>query len=91
VAVACPAGQNIVSGGFQSLGAETEVFFSDSFGSPNTWAVGLDNFYDSLTGTVTAVAFCAPAGQAVAAENKNARARDSVTDAVAARRASHTR
>jgi hypothetical protein len=90
VTVACPPGQGVISGGFTSTGADTEVFFSDSFGSPNTWAVALDNFDSSLSGNVTAVAYCAPSGQAVApSAAATSRARARAQAAVARQRASH--
>jgi hypothetical protein len=85
----CPAGQNVVSGGFQSVGADSEVFFADTFGSPNTWSVGLDNFDSTLSATVDAIAFCAPAGSAVAATARSSHARAAVARAVAAELATH--
>ena len=66
VTVNCPGGQGVVSGGYRSISADGEVFFQDSFGSPNSWSVGLDNFDSPISGSVTAVAYCAPSAQAVA-------------------------
>ena len=63
----CPAGHNVVSGGYISASADGEVFAQDSFGSASSWSALLDNFDSSVAGTVSAVAYCAPAGQAIAA------------------------
>jgi hypothetical protein len=64
--VACPAGHGLVSGGFQTIAADGEAFYSDSFGGAG-WSVGLDNFDSLVEGDVTAIAFCAPSGTAVTA------------------------
>ena len=63
----CPPGHNVVSGGYISASADGEVFAQDSFGSASSWSALLDNFDSSVAGTVNAVAYCAPAGQAIAA------------------------
>ena len=83
----CPGGQGVITGGYQSASADGEVFFSDTFGSDNTWSVGLDNFDSPIEGDLVAVAFCAPSGQAVAASN--GRVRDRVEAAVSAQLESH--
>jgi hypothetical protein len=88
VTATCPAGQGVVSGGFRSVSAGSEVFFSDSFGAPNSWAVGLDNFRSSQTGTVTAEAYCARTGYAAGAASAG-RARARIAAAVARQRAAH--
>jgi hypothetical protein len=88
VTATCPAGQGVVSGGFRSVSAGSGVFFSDSFGAPNSWAVGLDNFDSSQTGTVTAEAYCARTGLAAGAASAS-RARSRAQAAVARQRASH--
>jgi hypothetical protein len=62
----CPAGDDIVSGGFITASARQEVFSNDSFGG-NSWTALLDNSGSSVSGSVQAVAYCAPAGEAVAA------------------------
>lgn len=83
--VACPPGQGIVSGGFQSAGAGY-VFTSDSFGV-RSWSVGYDNFDATVAADVTAIAFCAPAGSAITPKS----AGTSFADAVAAQQATHDR
>jgi hypothetical protein len=85
----CPAGQGIVTGAFRSISADGEVFFSDTFESPDSWAVGLDNFDSTVEGTVTAIAFCAPSGQAVGASNRSVRKQ--IEAAVAAQLDRHAR
>lgn len=70
VTATCPPGMGIVTGGFASASADGEVFYSDTFGSTNTWSVGLDNFDSLVEGDVTAVAFCSPSGAAVASRVK---------------------
>lgn len=64
--VDCPAGMNIVSGGFTLIGGD--VFVSKSYGG-HEWSVGVDNYDSSLDATATAHAWCAPAGQAIAAKH----------------------
>ena len=90
VEVECPPGQGVVSGGFSVVGGDTYAFFSDSFGSPNSWAVGVDNFYSSLTATARATALCAPSGVAVTPRT-GVRFDEQVAALVAARRAEHVR
>jgi hypothetical protein len=63
----CPAGDDVVSGGYLSASADGEVFSQDSFGSANSWSALLDNFDSSVSATISAVAYCAPAGQALTA------------------------
>jgi hypothetical protein len=87
VTAGCPAGYGFVSGGFQSISADGEVFFADTFGSRTTYSVGLDNFDSTLEGDITAVAFCAPSGRAIVATS--ASVRDRIARLVRARRASH--
>jgi hypothetical protein len=90
VSAVCPAGHNVVSGGFQSVAADGEVFVDDSFGSANSWSALLDNFDSSIEGWVVAVAFCAPAGQAVTASRRVSRpVKRRIERAIAAMRAVH--
>lgn len=63
----CPSGYALVSGGYDTIGADTEVFFADDFGSRNSWSVGVDNFDSSIEATAVAIAYCAPSGKAVSA------------------------
>jgi hypothetical protein len=90
VSVSCPAGQGLVSGGFSGIAADGEIFFADSFGSRTSWSVGLDNFDSTVEGDVTAIAFCAPAGQAVVAARSTGW-RKRVRAAVAEQRAARLR
>lgn len=84
----CPAGQNVVSGGYVATGADSEVFASDSFGGPNSWSALLDNFDSSISADVTAIAYCAPAGAAITARAGRSTPA-AVASAVTARIASH--
>jgi hypothetical protein len=61
----CPAGEDVVSGGYLMVGAVAHVFIEDT-PSSQTWttAIGVPG---EETANVEAVAFCAPAGQAVTA------------------------
>lgn len=92
VTVTCPAGQGVVSGAFEdTVGV---VFIADTLAgpasvSPNSWSVVVDNFGSSASGTVTAIAFCAPSGQAAAPRTASRDVRSKIDAAVAARRATH--
>jgi hypothetical protein len=87
----CPAGYRVVYGGFNSVSAGSEVFFSSSLGSTKTWWVGLDNTrnadYGEL-GDVTTFAACAPSDTPVSALAERA-ARKRGQKAVADRAAKH--
>jgi hypothetical protein len=61
----CPSGYNVISGGYTSVGVPNEVFI-DTWNTSNSWAASI-SFTGTGTAHVTAQAFCAPAGQAVAA------------------------
>jgi hypothetical protein len=84
----CPAGYRVVYGAFHSVSPDSEVFFSDSFGSQRTWSVGLDNFDSKTDGQVKVVAACGPADRPVSARAESV-ARKRVKEAVAEREASH--
>lgn len=65
--VACPPGYRVVSGGFTIIGADSVPFVDKSY-SGAEWSIGVDNFNAvTTTADTTAHAWCAPAGQAVAA------------------------
>jgi collagen triple helix repeat protein len=88
--VACPPGYIVLGGGYHSSGPrDAEVFFSDSFGSRDTWAVGMDNSRGAGRATVTVTAQCVPASPAAqsSAAVSNSEARAEIADAVSARRA----
>src|SRR4051794_24591348 len=87
--VNCPGGMNVVSGGYQSATADGEVFSSDSFGSTTSWSALLDNFDSSVTGTVKAIAFCAPAGRAVVARSNRSLVQRRIDTAIAHAKAAH--
>jgi hypothetical protein len=62
-AVNCPPGYRVVYGGYRSVAPGSQVFFSGSFGSKRTWAVGLDNFdnrHSKRMGAVKVSAACVP-------------------------------
>lgn len=83
--VSCPAGYRIVYGSYHSVSPDNaEIFFSDTFGSERTWAVGLDNSANLHTenlGSVTTVATCRPTDHAPSARAERA-ARKRVKEAV---------
>jgi hypothetical protein len=85
----CPAGQGIVGGGYRSIGADTEVFGNDTFGSPNSWSALLDNFDSTISAEIRAIAYCAPSGQAIAAKINPGAVRRRITADLEARRAAH--
>jgi hypothetical protein len=61
--VDCPPGYRVVYGSYRSVAPGSQVFFSGSFGSERTWAVGLDNFdnrHSKRMGAVKVSAACAP-------------------------------
>jgi hypothetical protein len=61
----CPPGTVVISGGYNMIGPEANVFFDHKSG--NGWAVGGDNTAAMAgSATLTAEAQCAPAGNAVA-------------------------
>lgn len=87
VNVNCPPGMNIVSGGFESASADGEIFFASTFGSPTSYAVGLDNFDSPVEADVSASALCAPAGKAVLARRVSVKTK--AARLVAQQRAAH--
>jgi hypothetical protein len=89
VTASCPAGQGVVSGGYYAVG-KGAVFYEDSFGG-RAWAVGYDNLGAGVQADVTAVAYCAPAGQAVASRSSLTQAATRLDDAIARQRALHER
>jgi hypothetical protein len=89
VTASCPAGQGVVSGGYYATGTGS-VFYSDSFAARG-WAVGYDNVGSSVQADVTAVAYCGPAGQAVASRSSPLQAATQLDDATTRQRALHER
>jgi hypothetical protein len=90
----CPAGQGVVNGSYSYISAGGTVFYEDTFGSSNKWAVGGDNFDAQFTtGDLTPIVFCAPAAKAVTAARSarsDARSFDArVDEAVARQKAKH--
>jgi hypothetical protein len=65
--VPCPSGQRVVSGGFFVDGNDAEVFESEANDARTGWAVAADNAGSATTADLEGVAYCAGAGQAVAA------------------------
>jgi hypothetical protein len=74
--VSCPAGYRIVYGSYHSVSPDNaEIFFSGTFGSGRTWAVGLDNSANLHTenlGSVTTMATCTPTDHAPSARAERA-------------------
>jgi hypothetical protein len=84
----CPPGYAVLSGGYRTSGSPgAEVFFNDSFGSRDTWAVGVDNS-GHRRATIEVTAYCVPSGQpAEQSPASNDGAQAAIADAVAERRA----
>lgn len=82
----CPPGEAVVSGGWTIIGGGTIPWIDKSY-DDTSWSVGVDNFDSSISADADVDAYCAPAGEAIAASaSKRAHliARDE-----AARRAVH--
>jgi hypothetical protein len=71
------------------VAADGEIFAQDTFGSRSGWAALLDNFDSPITGTVQAIAYCAPSGQAVAPRSAAREVQNKIDAAIAAQRATH--
>jgi hypothetical protein len=67
----CPEGQKVVSGGFFGGGTETEVFLSAANEERTGWQVAMDNTDSTEAAELDAFAYCAGAGQAVAAKARS--------------------
>lgn len=90
----CPAGQRVISGGYVSIAADGEVFASIATDDRTGWILLLDNFDSLVEGELDGEAYCAAAGQAVAASpdaraRSEAQAQATIDRLVAARKASH--
>jgi hypothetical protein len=90
VAVQCPAGTTIVSGGYSLIGPEAHVFSNRRSG--NGWAVGGDNTA-AVAGpaTLTVDAQCAATGQAVASGHRQQLDRKRDQELLEQQRAAHRR
>jgi|SRR5215218_1275985 hypothetical protein len=73
VVIPCPSGQRVVSGGYFSASADGEVFMSVASDDRTAWLVALDNFDSPVEGDIDGEAYCADAGQAVAARRHDTR------------------
>jgi hypothetical protein len=85
----CPPGYAVLGGGYRSSGSPgAEVFFNDSFGSRDTWAVGVENS-GPRRATIAVTAYCVPSGQPTTEQPPaaSAGAEGAIANAVAARRA----
>jgi len=65
--VSCPSGQRVVSGGWFTDAPEGEIFLDDASDDRTGWSVLLDNSDSAVPATLEITAYCAGAGQAVAA------------------------
>lgn len=65
--VSCPPGQRVVSGGWFTNAPEGEIFLDDATDDRTGWSVLLDNSDSSVPADLEITAYCAGAGQAVAA------------------------
>ena len=89
VTVGCPAGYGVVSGGWVLISGLGVPFYEDTFGSRTSWTVGMDNFSSSTSATGTAIAFCAPAGQALTPAKASGNIRERINALEARQRAAH--
>ena len=55
----CPPGTTGISGGHVGAGALTRVFIDADAGGGTGWAIGVDNFDNTLATDVSVLAFCA--------------------------------
>jgi hypothetical protein len=90
----CPPGQRVISGGYVAISADGEVFASIANPDRTGWILLLDNLDSSVPGELDGEAYCAAAGQAVAASpdaraRSEARAQAMIERLVAERKASH--
>lgn len=69
---ACPAGQRVVSGGATTITAAGGTWTDRASDDRTAWFAGGEDL-GGVGGTVTAYAYCAPAGQAVAASRRTYR------------------
>jgi hypothetical protein len=88
VSAICPPGYAVLSGGYRSSGAHgAKVFFNDSFGSGDRWAVGIENS-GSSSATIAVTAYCVPSGQPDQPPDPGGGGtEEAIANAVAARRA----
>lgn len=78
----CPAGHRAISGGgFFNTGAGDGIIGSRANNDRTAWFV-IGRSTSSITGTIEAAAYCAPAGAVVAAGNTRARTRREVARVV---------
>jgi hypothetical protein len=71
----CPAGQRAVSGGYEFIAADGEIFVAETSPDRTGYTVLADNFDSADPGELTVIAYCAGAGQAVAARSAKPRLR----------------
>ena len=69
--VSCPPGQRVVSGGWFTDAPEGEIFLDDATDDRTGWAALLDNSDSAAPATLEITAYCAGAGQAVAARRSS--------------------
>jgi hypothetical protein len=92
--ILCPPGQRVISGGYVAIAADGEVYASIATDDRTGWLLVLDNLDSSVPGELDGEAYCAAAGQAVAASpdaraRSEARAQAMIDRLVAERKASH--
>jgi amino acid transporter len=63
----CPSGDRVVSGGIYMYAGYVAGDFSEASENGSSWIVGVSNESTYASGFVQATAYCAGAGQAVAA------------------------
>ena len=74
--VPCPEGQRVVSGGYENISADGEVFVEEANADRTGYTVLVDNLDSSVSAELTVIAYCAGAGQAVAARDTMPRLRE---------------
>jgi hypothetical protein len=83
----CPPNYGVVSGGNTFISA-TGVFYEDSLDGVS-WSVGGDNFDSLVEANLTAVALCAPRGQAISTANRRTTRKERIAALEAKQRATH--
>ena len=75
VAAVCPPGQRVISGGAVTTSDQGGNWLNAASEDRLAWLAGGEDIGGGLDSKVTAEAYCAPAGQAVASGNAHARVR----------------
>jgi len=72
VSAACPAGQRVISGGAKTITSAGGTWTDHASADRTAWIAGGEDL-GGIGGTITAYAYCVPAGQAAAASRRTYR------------------